>query len=209
MKRHKESQSGFSLIEMLIVVFVVFILMGVAVMLTDSSQRGYKANLARDLVVTQLRMARQLATSKRRNVRVDFTPPNQIQVTVQYLPGEAPGNPIAPVFLNSADHGVTNTAQFCLFPALPDTPMAFGNTQAINLAQPSGGGAWGVMFTTSGALVGTSSLAAMNLIGNSNPVNASIFMGIPPKTSTARAVTVLGATGRVRSYSWNGTQWIE
>ena len=209
MKRHKESQSGFSLIEMLIVVFVVFILMGVAVMLTDSSQRGYKANVARDLVVTQLRMARQLATSKRRNVRVDFTPPNQIQVTVQYLPGEAPGNPIAPVFLNSADHGVTNTAQFCLFPALPDTPMAFGNTQAINLAQPSGGGAWGVMFTTSGALVGTSSLAAMNLIGNSNPVNASIFMGIPPKTSTARAVTVLGATGRVRSYSWNGTQWIE
>jgi hypothetical protein len=92
---------------------------------------------------------------------------------------------------------------------LPDTPMAFGNTQAINLAQPSGGGAWGVMFTTSGALVGTSSLAAMNLIGNSNPVNASIFIGIPPKTSTARAVTVLGATGRVRSYSWDGTQWIE
>ena len=209
MKRRMKSQSGFSLIEMLTVVFVVFILMGVAVMLTDSSQRGYKANVARDLVVTQLRMARQLATSKRRNVRVDFTPPNQIQVTVQYLPGEAPGNPIAPVFLNNADHGVTNTAQFCLFPGLPDTPMAFGNTQAINLAQPSGGGAWGVMFTTSGALVGTSSLAAMNLIGNSNPVNASIFIGIPPKTSTARAVTVLGATGRVRSYSWDGTQWIE
>jgi type II secretory pathway pseudopilin PulG len=209
MKRRMKSQSGFSLIEMLTVVFVVFILMGVAVMLTDSSQRGYKANVARDLVVTQLRMARQLATSKRRNVRVDFTPPNQIQVTVQYLPGEAPGNPIKPFFLNNADQGVTNTAQFCLFPGLPDTPMAFGNTQAINLAQPSGGGAWGVMFTTSGALVGTSSLAAMNLIGNSNPVNASIFIGIPPKTSTARAVTVLGATGRVRSYSWNGTQWIE
>ena len=111
MKRRMKSQSGFSLIEMLIVVFLVFILMGVAVMLTDSSQRGYKANVARDLVVTQLRMARQLATSKRRNVRVDFTPPNQIQVAVQYLPGEAPGNPIAPVFLNNADHGVTNTAR--------------------------------------------------------------------------------------------------
>jgi len=111
--------------------------------------------------------------------------------------------------LNNADHGITNGAQFYLFPTLPDTPMAFGNTQAINLAQPSGGGVWGVMFTTSGALVGTSSLAAMNLIGNSNPVNATIFIGIPPKISTARAVTVLGGTGRVRSYTWNGTQWIE
>ena len=209
MKRRIEPQSGFSLVELIIVVFIAFTLMGAAVVLTDSTQRAYKANAARDLVVTQLRLARELATSKRRNVRVDFTPPNQVQVTVQYLPGEAPGNPIKPVYLNNADHGLTNGSQFYLFPTLPDTPMAFGNTQAINLAQPSGGGAWGVMFTTSGALVGTSSLAAMNLIGNSNPVNASIFIGIPPKTSTARAVTVLGATGRVRSYSWNGTQWIE
>jgi type II secretory pathway pseudopilin PulG len=209
MKRRIESQSGFSLIEMLSVVLIGFILMGVAVMLTDSTQQGYKANAARDLVVTQLRIARELATSKRRNVRVDFTPPNQIQVTVQYRTGETPGNPIKPVYLNNADHGVTNSGQFYLFPTLPDTPMGFGNTQAINLAQPSGGGAWGVMFTTSGALVGTSSLAAMNLIGNSNPVNATIFIGIPPKISTARAVTVLGATGRVRSYSWTGTQWIE
>jgi type II secretory pathway pseudopilin PulG len=209
MKRRIKSQSGFSLIEMLSVVLVVFVLTAAAVMLTDGSQRGYKANAARDLVVTQLRMARELATSKRRNVRVDFTSPNQIQVTVQYLPGEAAGPAIAPVYLNNADHGITNGSQFYLFPTLPDTPMAFGNTQAINLAQPSGASVWGVMFTTSGALVGTSSLAAMNLIGNSNPVNATIFIGIPPKISTARAVTVLGGTGRVRSYTWSGTQWIE
>jgi type II secretory pathway pseudopilin PulG len=209
MNRRIEPQSGFSLIELITVVLVAFVLMGAAVVLTNGTQRAYKANAARDLVVTQLRYARELATSKRRNVRVDFTMPNEVQVTVQYLPGEAAGNPIAPVFLNNADQGVSTGAQFYLFPTLPDTPMAFGNTQAINLAQPSGGGAWGVMFTTSGALVGTSSLAAMNLIGNSNPVNASIFIGIPGTTTTARAVTVLGSTGRVRSYTWTGTQWAE
>jgi len=210
MKRRVKPQSGFSLIELLTVVLVVSVLTAIAVMLTDGTQLRYKSNAARDLVVTQLRFARELATSKRRNVRVDFTPPNEVQVTVQYLPGETPGPAIPPVYLNNADHGVTtNGAQFYLFSGLPDTPMGFGNTQAINLAQPSGGGAWGVMFTTSGALVGTSSLTAMNLIGNSNPVNATIFIGIPPKTTTARAVTVLGGTGRVRSYTWSGTQWIE
>jgi prepilin-type N-terminal cleavage/methylation domain-containing protein len=209
MKRRIKPESGFSLIELLTVVLVVSVLTAIAVMITDGTQRGYKANAARDLVVTQLRFARELATSKRRNVRVDFILPNKIQLTVEYLPGEAAGNAIAPVYLNDGDHGVTTGAQFYVFPTLLDTPMGFGNTQAINLAQPSGGGAWGVMFTTSGALVGTSSLAAMNLIGNSNPVNATIFVGIPPKVNTARAITVLGGTGRVRSYTWSGTRWME
>ena len=113
------------------------------------------------------------------------------------------------MYLNDADQGVNTGAQFYVFPGLPDTPMGFGNTQPINLSQPAGGGAWAVMFTTSGALVGTSALSGYDLIGNSNPVNASIFLGIPSTTGSARAVTILGATGRVRTYSWDGTQWRE
>ncbi len=209
MKRRIEPQSGFSLIELIFVVLISFVLMAAAIMLTTGTQRAYKANASRDLVATELRLARELATSKRRNVAVNFIPPNEIQLAVEYLPGEAAGPAIAPVYLNDGDHGVTSGAQFYVFPTLPDTPMGFGHTQAINLAQPSGGGAWGVLFTTSGALVGTSSLANMNLIGNSNPVNATIFVAIPPNVSTARAITVLGSTGRVRSYTWSGTQWME
>jgi len=92
---------------------------------------------------------------------------------------------------------------------LPDTPMGLGNTQAVSLSQPSGAGAWTVMFTTSGALVGTSSTMSLDVVGNSNPMNASIFIGIPSIPSSARAVTVLGATGRVRSYTWDSTKWAE
>jgi prepilin-type N-terminal cleavage/methylation domain-containing protein len=208
-QRLRRTQSGFSLIEVLIVVFIIFILMGAAIILSQGTLQNYKVNAGRDAVVAQLRLARELAISKRRNVRIDFTPPNKIQVTVQYRTGETPGAALTPVYLNDADHGVHNTSQFVVFPMLPDTPMGFGNSNAINLSQPSGGGAWAVMFTTSGALVGTSALTGYDLIGNSNPVNASIFVGIPPTTSTARAITVLGSTGRVRTYSWNGTQWIE
>jgi type II secretory pathway pseudopilin PulG len=208
-ERRKRQQSGFTLVEVIIVVFIMFVLMGIAIILTQGTLQNYKANTARDQVVGQLRLARELAISKRRNVRIDFTLPNQIQITVQYRTGEAPGTPIAPVYLNDADQGVSTGSQFFVFPGLPDTPMGFGNTQAINLSQPGGGGAWAVMFTTSGALVGTGALAGLDLIGNSNPVNASIFVGIPTTSSSARAVTVLGATGRMRSYSWDGTQWRE
>ena len=209
MTQRRKRQSGFSLVEMIIVVFVMFILMGMAIILSQGTLQNYKANAGRDAVVGQLRMARELAISKRRNVRIDFTPPNQIQLTIQYRTGETPGTAIAPVYLNDADQGVTGGSPFYVFPTLPDTPMGFGNTQAINLSQPSGGGAWAVMFTTSGALVGTAALSGYDLIGNSNPVNASIFVGIPSTTSSARAITVLGATGRVRTYSWDGTQWRE
>jgi type II secretory pathway pseudopilin PulG len=205
----KRSQAGFTLVEVIIVVFVIFVLSAMAIILTQGTVQSYKANAARDAVVSQIRQARELAIAKRRNVRIDFTLPNQIQTTVQYRLGETPSLPIAPVYLNDADQGVNTGAQFYLFPGLPDTPMNFGNTSPINLSQPAGGGAWAVMFTTSGALVGTSALTNLDLIVNSNPVNASIFLGIPGNSGTARAITILGATGRVRTYSWDGTQWRE
>ncbi|MEQ1472992.1 MAG: prepilin-type N-terminal cleavage/methylation domain-containing protein [Candidatus Acidiferrum sp.] len=208
-QRRKRSQAGFSLIEVIIVVFVIFVLSAMAIILTQGTLQSYKANAARDGVVAQIRLARELAISKRRNVRIDFTLPNQIQTTVQYRLGETPGLALPPVYLNDADQGVNTGAQFYVFPGLPDTPMAFGNTSAINLSQPGGGGAWAVMFTTSGALVGTSALSGLDLIGNSNPVNASIFLGIPSNSGSARAITILGATGRVRTYSWDGSLWRE
>ncbi len=202
-------RSGFSITELVVAVCVISILAGMAVLNTKGTFQNYKANAARDQVVTQLRLARELAITKRRNVRVDFIAPNQIQTTVQYRNGETPGPAIAPIYLNNAEQGGGNVAAFYVFPGLPDTPMSFGNTQAVSLSQPSGAGAWTVMFTTSGALVGTSSTTSLDIVGNSNPVNASIFIGIPSTTSSARAVTVLGATGRVRSYTWDSTKWAE
>jgi prepilin-type N-terminal cleavage/methylation domain-containing protein len=202
-------RSGFSITELVVAVCVISILAGMAVLNTKGTFQNYKANAARDQVVTQLRLARELAITKRRNVRVDFIAPNQIQTTVQYRNGETPGPAIAPIYLNNAEQGGGNGAQFYVFPSLPDTPMSFGNTQAVSLSQPSGAGAWTVMFTTSGSLVGTSSTTSLDIVGNSNPVNASIFIGIPSTTSSARAVTVLGATGRVRSYMWDSTNWTE
>ena len=36
------------------------------------------------------------------------------------------------------------------------------------------------------------------------PINGSVFMGMPGQQSTARAVTILGTTGRVRGWKSNG-----
>jgi type II secretory pathway pseudopilin PulG len=206
-KRTNQAAKGFSLLEMIIVVMLAFIVMGFAVINTLSTTQNARSNAAMDALISQLRQARELAIAKRRNVQVQITAPNEIQLTILTLPGEAVPPVIPPVYLND---NVPGGLSFYVFPTLPDTPMAFGNSTAINLQQPGGGGAWSVMFTTSGALVGSSQAAAsLYLVTNNDPVNASLFIGLVGKPNTARAVTVFGATGRVRSYYWNGTAWQE
>jgi type II secretory pathway pseudopilin PulG len=205
-KRTNRAEQGFSLMEMVVVVGLAFVVMAFAVMNTMSSSSVAVANAAMDTLVSQLRQARALAIAKRRNVELQFTAPNQIQATVLTLPGEPVPTPLPVVYLNNSGAQMS----YYVFPALPDTPMNFGNSTPINLQQPTGGGAWTVMFTTSGALVGTAQGAgSLYLTTNNNPVNASIFLGITGKTNTARAVTVFGATGRVRSYYWTGSSWQE
>lgn len=206
-KRIKKAEQGFSLLEMLIVVGLAFTVMAFAVMNTMGSSQNARANAAMDAVISQLRQARELAIGKRRNVQVQFTTPNQIQLTVLTLPGEPVPAVIPPTFLND---NVPGGATFMIFGALPDTPMAFGNSTPINLQQPTGGGAWTCMFATSGSFVGTAqSAGSLYQATTNNPVNASIFLGVAGKTNTARAITVFGATGRVRSYHWNGSTWQE
>ena len=206
-KRTKKAEQGFSLIEMLTVVALISVVAGMAIMSTMSSTYASKANNAMDQVVTTLRTARQTAVTKRRNVLLTFTAPNEITMVVQTLPGEAPAAPIAPIYLNdNAGAGCS----FYVYPGLPDSPMGFGNSSALNFAPASGGTAGlAILFSTSGTLVGTTATSGYNVVGNSNPVNASIFIGIPGQKNSARAITVLGGTGRVRSYSWTGSTWQE
>jgi Tfp pilus assembly protein FimT len=205
-KRTRTAEQGFSLIEMVFVVALAFTIMAFAVMNTVGSSQNARANSAMDAVISQLRQAREIAIAKRRNVQVQFTAPNQIQMTILTLPGEAIPPVIAPTYLND---NVPGGLTFAVLVGT-DTPMKFGNSTAISLQQPGGGGAWTVMFTTSGAFCGTAQAAAsLYQATNNNPVNASIFLGVVGKPNTARAVTVFGATGRVRSYYWTGSSWQE
>lgn len=208
MRKYKsKAEQGVSLLELIVVVMLAFVVMGFAVISTLSTSQNAKANAAEDAIITQLRQARGLAIAHRRNVQVQFIAPNQIQLTVLTLPGEPVPPAIPPTFLNNNTGG---GAIYQVFAGLPDTPMGFGNGNAINLQQPGGGGAWSVMFTTSGAFVGSSQAAAsLYQVANNNPVNASIFLGITGMKNTARAVTIFGATGRVRAYYWNGSAWLE
>src|SRR5271163_323338 len=146
-------QRGTSIVELMAVVGLVVTLSAFAIMSTVRPSTTTRANNAVDAVVETLRQGRQLAISKRRNVLVAFNGTNQIQVTLQTLPGEVVPTPLPIVKLND---GIGTALQFYLFTALPNTPMGplgFGNTSAIDLVAVNGGAAGtAVMFSTSGGL---------------------------------------------------------
>src|ERR1700674_370399 len=185
------SQRGFSLMEVLVAVAIISIILGMATLNYSSILPNYKANSAMDQLLSQLRSAREKAISHRREVRVHFVGTNQRTVTEIWLLGTAPP-PTTVTFEGGA--------QYTVFASTTDIPAPynFGNSAPIYFGGLSGGPPI-MKFSTTGAFID----------GGNTMLNGTVFLGIPGKPSTARAISILGATGRVREYHWDGAQWQE
>jgi prepilin-type N-terminal cleavage/methylation domain-containing protein len=190
-QRSNRSQRGFSLLEILVVVAIVSIILVMAMLNYSTILPNYKANSAMDQLLYQLRSARERAISHRREVQVQFIGTNQLQISELWILGTPPVD--KPVSFEGG-------AQFIVFSTIPDlpAPFNFGNTAAVYFGGVSGGPPT-MKFSTTGSFIDA---------GNTL-LNGTVFLGIPGKPSTARAISVLGSTGRVREYHWDGTQWQE
>ena len=185
----KRSQKGFSLLEILTALAIVSIIMGMAMLNYGNILPNYKANSAMDQLLYQLRSAREKAISHRIEVQIQFVGTNQIKMTEIWNVGTAP----APV-----TYSFEGGAQYVLFSGVPDIPAPynFGNSSAIYFGGVSGGPPI-MKFTTNGSFID----------GGNTIVNGAVFLGIPGRPLTARAISVLGSTGRVREYHWDGSSW--
>ena len=185
------SQQGFSFLEILVAVAIISVVLVMAMLNYGNILPNYKANSAMDQVLSQMRSARERAISHRREVQVQFIGTNQLQMSELWTLGTPPVE--RPVSFEGG-------AQFIVFSSVPDLPAPynFGNSAPIYFGGLSGGPPI-MKFSTTGAFID----------GGNSLVNGTVFLGIPGKPSTARAISVLGATGRVREYHWDGTQWQE
>ena len=204
MQKANRSERGFSMVETVVVLGIMFVLMGIAVISSFGSLASYQANSAQDIVVSQLRVARQLAISQRRTVQIWIdTAPETLdgRYHIKYQQQPAPQtNEVAGPLVSVPLPGST---QLMLETGVPDTPMKFGNSAAVYIGNPPVAGGPPVMqFNSTGTF--TDSTGVTLLYG-------TIFIGIPNEVTSARAVTIMGGTGRVRSYSYAGgtTGWQE
>lgn len=203
MRRTDRTDRGFTLLESVVVIGIMMVLMGMAIIKSFGTMESYQANSGMNVVVSQLRVARQLAIAQRRVVQVwiDNIPEstdNRYHVKYQIQSAGAQtkevNGPIVSVPL-------PGTTQFVLESGIPDTPMGFGNKAAVYIGNPPVAGGPPIMqFNPQGTFTDN----------NLSLLYGTIFIGIPGQPNTARAVTIMGGTGRVRAYNWaGGVGWQE
>lgn len=202
----RRTARGFSLLETLIVIGVMSILASITLIKSFGTMESYRANSAMDIVISQLRVARQLAISQRRYVKVVFntgTTPQSIAYQVQQGVG-----------VNSGTNGQTvtmilpNQTSFVMESGVPDTPMAFGTCSGASAVCINGVACCPTTyFTPTGGFTDQYGTTVYN---------GTVFLGVANLPYTARAVTIMGSTGRVRPYTFIGpvggsssTVWIE
>jgi prepilin-type N-terminal cleavage/methylation domain-containing protein len=178
------SQAGFSLLEVLVVVAIGIALAAMAGLQIIEARPRLQGDGGMRVVMSHMRTARELAISERRYMRLVYTAPSHIEILREEVPGPA----TTQVFTKDMESGV----QFHIFAGLPDTPDAFGGGTPVNF-----GAALDIKFTPDGTLVNQ----------NGGGANGTVFLGIPGYPFSARAVTVLGSTGRIRGYRWDGRIW--
>jgi prepilin-type N-terminal cleavage/methylation domain-containing protein len=173
---------GFTLVELMIVVAITAILFAMAMPVAGTAIADARANTGMRAVQGHLRASRDRAIARRRVVRVTFSGTSDIISTV------LDGASTISLQTSILEYGMT----FQLMNGVPDTPDVLGNATAIAF-----GGATSIFFQPDGSLSDSTGL----------PLSGTVFLGSGTQRLSARAVTVLGPTGRVQGYRWDGSAW--
>lgn len=178
------SQAGYSLPEILVAVGLVMVGSVVAIPVTTRMVSNSKGDSALVMTSAFLQGARNRAVAERRNIVVTFPSTNSMQLARVEVPSGA---------LTVVDQLILEgEAQFVRAAVLPDTPDAFGGTGAVSFT-----GTTPVMFTSDGSLIDAAG----------DVTNGTVFVAKPDSIETARAVTIWGVTGLLRSWKWRGSLW--
>jgi prepilin-type N-terminal cleavage/methylation domain-containing protein len=181
---------GYTLVELLMTIAIIGVVGGMAAGVSASFVNRSRADSSVQAFMTQLELARTRAISERRNFELTFQLPNRIVVRRAEIVNGVVQEERTPI----ADTELDNQLVYKQFTGLPDTPDAFGNSGAIDFD-----GTGPIQFTSDGSLVDSAGELS----------NATIFLGANgSNTDTARAVTIMGATGLIKSFAWGKTHWI-
>lgn len=197
----RPGNSGFSVIELMVVAGLIMVVSAMAIIQYRPIMADADMDAAMRQVIDQIRQAREYSITYRRYVQVSF--PTVVATSTQYqvvatqmnswVPGDGTVNPVL------STTPIQSPATFLLMTG-PDTPDAFGNCAAICFGNVSNGPVGGMAFESDGELVNGSTL---------QPINGTVFLGNPGTASSARAITVLGSTGRVRGWKGTSNSWTQ
>ena len=155
--RRPAKEAGFTLIELLMVVAIGGTLAGISIMGFAQAATSMRGDNGMVQVMSQLRMARDLAINQRRTMEVQFFAPNEIRIVRQDIPAGT-------TLMNQ--YFLEGTVQFLQFSGVPDTPDGFGASDEIDF-----GGANDFGFLGDGMLVDLS-----NPVAAGTPISGTVFL---------------------------------
>jgi Tfp pilus assembly protein FimT len=191
----RSSQRGFSIAELVVVVGMILVLSAVAIINISSSLKGAAADTASQLIVQEMRLARQYAISDRKIYRLTFTSPSGIALN-RMKTDSVTTDPST----NDSVSTIPTTVKFQCEPGIPTTPATTPNGIGLG-TNPIDFGVTDtntILFQPDGA--GRDSLGRI--------ANGVIYTSISGQLASARAVTVFGSTGNIKAWKLvnvNGT----
>jgi prepilin-type N-terminal cleavage/methylation domain-containing protein len=181
---------GFSLIEMMVVIALILIVSAFALMSIQPALKQGRVTQAYNTTLMTMRQARDISIAQRQIYFVTLSNaavPNSITITQG-----STGTVTATYFLPTdvafdAEPGLPNSAV-----APPTTPDGFGiGTTAIDFDQGIAAGAKNVVYFYPDG-------SAADALGNVN--NGVVYLARPGFIDSSRAITLWGATGRLRGW---------
>lgn len=206
--RHRES--GFSLLEMLIVVAISIVVSVVSVMSLIPMLKQQRVTNAYNTTLAAMRLARDNAVSQRTSYSVTFA-------------NSASSSTITVTPTNTAFQGVQNTTVYNL-----PSDITFNRQSSFPSPGPDGYGTGALAidfgYTANGATGGSATVyfcpdgSSQDTEGGAGNCAGSwdggvVYLGRPVELLSARAVTLWGGTGRIRGWRLysngsGGYQWL-
>jgi Tfp pilus assembly protein FimT len=207
----RDSERGYTLIEFVVTGIILTTIAAMAIFQLRPSWQDQQANAAMDQVKATLRQARETAIGQRRSIVVKFVAAggtgcptgNNINNCIELYQMVVSGTPAVATQATSPFLTIpmqSNTL-FGTVSGETDTPDTFGlpSSGGIYFGGQSGGPSTGMVFQSNGTFTD----------GNGNPINGTVFISVSNINNSARAITVLGNTGRIRAWK-NSTQgWFQ
>jgi len=187
----RNSEPGFSLLEMMVVIALIFIIAGIAIINISGALPGEQTQAGLNAAVAVFRQGHDIAIAERRNFQLvipSVSPPNQLGLERLEI-----GGGVTPLPVTTLPH-----------------PAQFGLDSSITVAPESGlvqaTCANGLCF--GGSPTQTWQPDGTFIQANGQPLSAVVYIMVPGNPGAQRAFTILGSTGRIRTYRWNGSTWV-
>jgi type II secretory pathway pseudopilin PulG len=189
--KNADLEAGFTAVELAFAVVIISIVCVIAFMSYFNGLPPMRANSAMQLLEGALRQAREASIDQRRNFTVTFQGTSELVGAVYGATCSGPNT--FPCF----DYFLPEGFVYVVFSTIGDTPDGYGNSAAVTYNCPNSTLPCTITFQSDGSV----------LDGGNGSSNGSIFIGLTGQTATARAVTILSATGKIKGWSYTGSAW--